>query len=373
MFSDLPNCYCINTWEVIYINACTITVPTPDIYNSTELAKPGDRIPFTAKFVQTQLLLSRSDQEEPKTRGIKEKKQEKREYVRPPFNYTGGKYSLLPQILPLLPSNIGYFYDVFCGGCSVAVNTDAELVFCSDVNQPLVSMLRKVKEAGAGFPALVEWLVAQYSLTKTNEAGYLSLREYHNSLPDDSLLKGAALFTLLAFAFNHQIRFNKKGEFNTSFGKNRSSFNPTMQKNLDLFIENIPRLQFRDADFETVIGGVIKSPQETREKSFVYCDPPYLISTATYNESGGWNKEDDGRLFTCLDRCNERGVRFALSNVTEHGGEVNALLVEWSGKYRTVRLDKKYENCSYHKKERRAGTTEVLIVNYDKKGSLLLR
>ena len=36
-----------------------------------------------------------------------------------PMNYIGGKYKILPQILPLFPDNIGTFVDLFCGGCSV--------------------------------------------------------------------------------------------------------------------------------------------------------------------------------------------------------------------------------------------------------------
>lgn len=37
-------------------------------------------------------------------------------YIKSPLNYTGGKYKLLPQILPLLPNNIDTFIDLFWGG-----------------------------------------------------------------------------------------------------------------------------------------------------------------------------------------------------------------------------------------------------------------
>lgn len=37
-------------------------------------------------------------------------------YYKNPFNYTGSKYKLLPQILPLFPSNIDTFVDLFGGG-----------------------------------------------------------------------------------------------------------------------------------------------------------------------------------------------------------------------------------------------------------------
>lgn len=48
--------------------------------------------------------------------------------VKSPINYTGGKYKLLPQILPLFPNGgniIGKFIDLFCGGTNVAINVNA--------------------------------------------------------------------------------------------------------------------------------------------------------------------------------------------------------------------------------------------------------
>ena len=43
------------------------------------------------------------------------------------------------------------------------------------------------------------------------------------------------LFVLICYSFNHQIRFNNKHEFNTSFGKERSSFNNNIKKNIENF------------------------------------------------------------------------------------------------------------------------------------------
>lgn len=38
--------------------------------------------------------------------------------IKSPLNYVGGKYKLLPQILPLFPDRIRTFYDVFGGGAT---------------------------------------------------------------------------------------------------------------------------------------------------------------------------------------------------------------------------------------------------------------
>lgn len=38
--------------------------------------------------------------------------------IKSPLNYVGGKYKLLPQILPLFSDRIRTFYDVFGGGAT---------------------------------------------------------------------------------------------------------------------------------------------------------------------------------------------------------------------------------------------------------------
>ena len=46
-------------------------------------------------------------------------------------------------------------------------------------------------------------------------------------------------FVLICFAFNHQIRFNNSHQFNTPFGKERSSYNRNIENNLILFCDAI--------------------------------------------------------------------------------------------------------------------------------------
>ena len=46
-------------------------------------------------------------------------------YISSPMNYIGGKYKLLPQIMPLFPEDIDTFVDIFCGGANVGINATA--------------------------------------------------------------------------------------------------------------------------------------------------------------------------------------------------------------------------------------------------------
>jgi DNA adenine methylase Dam len=203
----------------------------------------------------------------------------------------------------------------------------------------------------------IDTLIDRYDLTKTNKDGYYKLRDYYNS----GNRTWDVFYTLVCYAFNNQIRFNSKGEFNMPFGMNRSSFNPTLRGKFIEFVDSLKGkdIFFRARDFRSIRLDKMGS------NDFLYADPPYRISCASYNEGGGWTETDDIDLFNLLDSLDNYGVKFALSNVTRNKGMVNELLLEWSSKYTVHRIDISYNNSSYHRKRKtEQDTTEVLVTNY---------
>ena len=130
-------------------------------------------------------------------------------------------------------------------------------------------------------------------LASYNKKAYLKLREDYNSNPTP-----IKFYTLIVFAFNNQIRFNKDGKFNLPV--NKRDFTSNMRKNLELFVDRIKNLdiEFTSKDFRDVY---------VPDNSFVYIDPPYLATTASYNENGGWNEELEQELLNYLDELNQRG------------------------------------------------------------------
>ena len=102
------------------------------------------------------------------------------------------------------------------------------------------------------------------------------------------------------------------------------------------------------------------------KSDFIYCDPPYLITTGSYNDGNrgfkNWTTDSDKKLYALLDKLNEQEIRFALSNVFTHKGKCNDVLIEWAKKYNIYHLNMDYSNSSYHTE--RTGSDEVLITNY---------
>jgi len=282
-------------------------------------------------------------------------------FIKSPLNYTGGKYKLLPYILPAFPQEIDTFVDLFAGGFNVGINVVANKIICNDHITYLIELFEYFHESDINdLLNKIRERIEAYNLSLTNIEGYNRLRENYNK--QRNILD---LFILTCFSFNHQIRFNSKHCFNTPFGKERSSYNKRIEENLILFCQalNKTEIQFQNKDFLDV------DLSRLTPKDLVYCDPPYLISTGSYNDGKrgfkDWTEIEEVQLLSLLDELDSKNIKFALSNVLYHKGLTNHLLIDWSQKYNTLFLDKTYSNCSYHFKEKDAKTVEVLITNYE--------
>lgn len=297
--------------------------------------------------------------------------------VKSPLNYTGGKFRLLAQLLPRFPGRCRTFWDLFAGGGNVGINVDAEKVVYNDASPACCGILAMFDRLG--FQQVNERIgaiVEKYGLSQSsihgyehygcltdrglgdfNRSGYLRLRDDFNALSEHDDDYYLHLYALVVFAFNNQIRFSRGGEFNLPVGKR--DFNSRIVRNLEAFVGRLQkqRKEFRNMDFREI------SLEEYSPGDFVYCDPPYLIATASYNEQGGWTDTDENDLHDYLDALDARGISFALSNVMSHKGRANGQLALWAGKYRVHELSCSYGNSNYHLRNRDERTQEVLVTN----------
>lgn len=296
------------------------------------------------------------------------------------LNYTGGKYKLLSQILPLFPKDADQVVDLFCGGCNVGINVNCNKIQFNDSNQHLIGLLETFRRLSK--EEVFQWLyvtIKRYHLSLVsengyeyygcesskglgsyNKEGYNKLRKDFNSKKEQDDEYFLMLYLLIVYSFNNQLRFNKKGKFNLPVGKR--DFNSKMQKKLEDFIDRIKSGDyiFTNGDFREVkLDGFT-------DKSFFYADPPYIITCATYNEQDGWTEKDEYDLLSYLEELDRRGIRFALSNVLESKGRKNDILADWikrNKKFKVLSLNYDYTNSNYHTK-REGITKEVLVINY---------
>lgn len=314
---------------------------------------------------------------------VKKKKslvpQKNNKFVKSPLNYTGGKYRLLNQILPLIPTKLNNFYDVFSGGANVGINVEAEHIKCIDKSPEVINLLQYIQSQN--FDVLHNKLlnkIKEFNLSLTYQKGYeyygvnssiglssINKEQYKLLKSVYNTFRGSEdqnlLFLLLViYGFNNQIRFNKKEEFNLPVGKR--DYNGNVQRNLLAFNKTTQEknIEFINGDFTTILEN------EFSDNDFVYLDPPYLLGTASYNENSGWSIKDEERLLNLLVELDTKNVKFALSNVIEHKGDTNDLLKGACeiNNWKIHELNFNYNNSNYQSKAKSATTVEVLITNY---------
>ena len=276
-------------------------------------------------------------------------------FIKSPLNYVGGKYKILSQIIPLFPTDITSFVDLFGGGFNVGINVNCNELVYNDSCTQLVDLLENFYNNS--FETINKQLLNimfDYNLNRDIknidetqiQNNYIKLRKDYNKNPN-----WITFYALITCSFSNQIRFNSKGEFNMPYGKRY--YNPSLQEKLKLFIDALhkKKIIFFNKDF---------SRFNFYPQDFIYCDPPYYNACATYNENGQWSEQDEEYLLDFLDEVNYNGNKFALNNNLKYD---NPLLDKWKNKYIVHYLNNDYNNCNYQKKDK-SQDVEILITNF---------
>ena len=302
-------------------------------------------------------------------------------FVQSPLNYTGGKFKLLPTLTSLFPQKITCFVDLFCGGGNVGVNMISDELFLNDIDENVILLLGLFRKfCGAEIIEKLEKNISRFGLSDSFRNGYafygcnvsgglgnfnrnafLDLRKYFNSLVEKNDDYFFALFTLVIFSFNNQIRFNNCEKFNLPVGKR--DLNAKMRKKILDFSQKI-----RNKKIHFFTKSFLDFPiEDLPAGAFVYVDPPYLTTCATYNENARWTEKDEKDLLAFLNKLHLKGVNFAFSNILPKKNGGNMILANWleeNSQFKIHILNQDHSNANYQKKDRSRELKEILITNY---------
>ena len=283
----------------------------------------------------------------------------------------GNKKKLINKgLIDLFPKDINTFYDLFAGSAIVSMNVEANKYFVNDIDYHLYELYAMFKVFSDDVIIRhIEDRIDEYGLarerTKRNEykdkekieqykAAYMKLRTEYNKYQGANVLD---FYTLMFYSFSQQFRFNSKGDFNMPCGNDCFS-----DKNRE-YISNGTKFFKRDnvkinnGDFQKLCV------EELNKDDFVYLDPPYFNTTATYNENNGWSEKDEATLYSLCERLNENDVKFGISNVFENKNIKNQKLIDWcdKNKWNVYTFDKfTYMACG----KGNSNAKEVFITNY---------
>lgn len=231
---------------------------------------------------------------------------EERELVQPsvkPFvKWPGGKQWLANAAPFLVPIKwrAGRYYEPFAGGAAFFFALEPAHATLSDRNRELMTTYRAVRSDAD----IVIRLLERYPY---DEEFYYRIRD---TSPRSAVAVAARLLYLNRTCWNGLYRVNRKGQFNTPFGR---FVNPTIcdADRLRASARLLHRTRLRDGDFAKVVA-------EATRGDLVYFDPPYT----TGHQHNGFLKynaplfswEDQQRLARSAKELSGRGVHVLISN-----------------------------------------------------------
>lgn len=287
-----------------------------------------------------------------------EKKPESEVVYESPLNYTGSKSKIIKEIKMHAPLEFDKFIDIFGGGFNVGINFDSETVIYNDINYLVEEIIRSFKENDTyKYIQYMKRTINKFKLDKGNKEAYIEARNYYNTLPKNKR-DPKLLFTIILYGFQQQIRFNSKHEFNNPVGVRW--FNDKILEKMISFSRKI-----QEKEYIFMSKEYIDMSEYIDENTFVYMDPPYKLTTGSYNDGkrgfNGWDDQLEQEMFEFADRLNFLRIPFMLSYVLEHNGKKNLELESWINNrgYRLIELGDILGISGSRRKE-------VLIVNYDK-------
>lgn len=248
------------------------------------------------------------------------------EIIKSPLNYAGSKDSLMPEINASLPSHFSNFVDLLGGAFNVGANViGTKKTYYNEKNPAVFDIINVfIAESDTTVISRIKSIIEKFHLKKSDKEAYLKLRSHYNSV-DYTKRDPLELFVLTLYSFQHMIRFNKSGEYNVPVGN--SGLTDDVLYRIKEFKTRMPLGTFFNCSFTDI------NIQNFDKDTLFYFDPPYIITSAAYNDGkrleSEWTEKEEIQLLNYLDKINENGQMFLLSNVIKHNGKKNELLIEW--------------------------------------------
>lgn len=210
----------------------------------------------------------------------------KKQKLKTPITYYGGKQKLCSVIIPLIPAHTLYC-EPFLGGAAVFFGKPASSVeVLNDTNRELINFYR----------------VAQHDFSSLSKEINISLhsRDLHRKArviynnPDmfNEVRRAWAVWVLSSQSFAAKL----DGTFGYDLSKRTSTRRITTKR--EEFTEEIA-IRLQDVQLESADALYVIRSRDTKD-SFFYCDPPYIGSDQGHYD--GYSVQDFENLLTVLSR-----------------------------------------------------------------------
>lgn len=226
-------------------------------------------------------------------------------YPRSFLKWAGGKYSVLDEVLAMLPAG-DRLIEPFVGSGTVFINAGFKRNLLGDVNPDLINLFNQLQ----GNPDAVIKTAYQLERGCISGKAHDAIRTEFNGREAHAVRHAALFLALMRTSYNGLCRYNQKGLFNVGWNK-KGEANYFPMDELAHFTGMQKEMTFMCAGFEDVIA-------QACEGDVVFCDPPYepLPDEAGFTAYSGtsFTFADQVRLVESLVVARDRGAKVVITN-----------------------------------------------------------
>ena len=223
--------------------------------------------------------------------------------AKPILKWAGGKTQLISELVIRTPHRYNKYIEPFFGGGALFFYTQPQNAILAEINPELANLYQMVKEQ----PKKVIELLKVF---KNTEEYFYNVRR-QNRLSLSKEMQAARTLYLNKTCFNGLYRVNKKGQFNTPYGRYK---NPNII-NADGILaasEALQNITFENLDYKETLRNYAECGD------FIFLDPPYL-PIGKYEDfkrytKEGFYEEDHHELAIEVECLSEMGCHVILTN-----------------------------------------------------------
>lgn len=225
------------------------------------------------------------------------------ERCKPIMKWAGGKSQLLSELLPRIPNYTGKYIEPFFGGGALYLAFQPQNAVIADSNPELINLYRQVADS-------VDTVIERLKHYENTKEKFYEVRaqDWTNLSPDEA---AARTIYLNRTCFNGLYRVNKKGQFNTPYGRYK---NPTIcdEATLRAASSILKKAKIVCGDYLDVLH------EYAQPGDFIFLDPPYIPVTE-WGDFKRYTKEqfyeeDQRNLANEVKRLQKLGCYIILTN-----------------------------------------------------------
>jgi len=197
----------------------------------------------------------------------------------PAIKWSGSKRSQAAEILKFFPTEIGTYYEPFCGGASVfralvEEGISVKSYVLSDINEDLISLWKAIKTDPTGVGLHYEKFWNELNRDddlERKKAYFAEIRQRFNRYRDPK-----DFMCIMRTTTNGMPRYNIRNEFNNSFHITRNGIHPSR---LHAIIYEWSRILNEN---DVILLNCSYTDINPCRNDFLYLDPPYANTKGMY-------------------------------------------------------------------------------------------